>query len=187
MSCTARLHSRPVVKNPYSNCVLGTELFCTKIAPRGGRRVCRKANRARRVRLGASPLRWARCERVITEAGGGAGGGAGGVRARPGARTRRVPSPCGPRPSAAPARRGPPGARASQPGDRPPRAPVAPGSRGVMGGARGGRDGLAPGRAAGGFASWRAGVGGRRERRGGGAAGEGAAHDLGGATPGREP
>ena len=75
MSCTGHLHSSPLVKDPYSNCVLGTELFCTQIPTNRGRRVCMKANRARRVRLGAAPLGWARCAWVITGAGGCAGGG----------------------------------------------------------------------------------------------------------------
>ena len=39
MSCTGHLHSSPLVKDPYSNCVLGTELFCTQIPTNRGRRV----------------------------------------------------------------------------------------------------------------------------------------------------
>jgi len=73
--CTDRARSSPIVKNPYPNCVLGMELFCTRVPTNRGRRVCMKAHRARRVRLGASPLGWARCAWVITGVGGSAGGG----------------------------------------------------------------------------------------------------------------
>ena len=49
MSCTGHLHSSPLVKDPYSNCVLGTELFCTQIPTNRGRRVYEG------VRCNASP------------------------------------------------------------------------------------------------------------------------------------
>ena len=131
-----------------------------------------KANRARRVRLGAAPLGWARCAWVITGAGGCAGGG----QALYGLGQGPVLAVAPPR--AAPAVGGPgvsqPSLCAGIPAGRPTaRAPVAPGGRGMMGGV-GGPGRIRPGsrrgrirQLAGG--SWRA------------ARGEGgAAHDLGG-------
>jgi hypothetical protein len=45
MSCTDRLHTSPIVKDPYSNCVLGTERLHGWHPPNDGRRVCVEVRR----------------------------------------------------------------------------------------------------------------------------------------------
>jgi hypothetical protein len=139
-SCTDRLHTNHIVENPCSNCVLGTELFCTNPPPQGGRRVYEKANQPGPVGSGWVARR--RGGRGAGEGSSGTGAGAGGagdVRARPGARTRRDPSLRGPLPPADPPASRPvrrAGAPAGRPTARGPAAPRDPGGR--TGGAGGG-------------------------------------------------
>ncbi|KAJ5223211.1 uncharacterized protein N7469_009451 [Penicillium citrinum] len=103
-----------------------------------------KANRARRVRLGAAPLGWARCAWVITGAGGCAGGG----QAMYGLGQGPVLAVAPPR--AAPAVGGPgvsqPSLCAGIPAGRPTaRAPVAPRGSGDDGRRGGGPGRIRPG------------------------------------------
>ena len=79
--CTDRLHTNYIVKHPYSNCVLGTELFCTKSPPQRGRRVYEEANQPGPVGSG-----W-----VVRRRGGrGAGEGSSGTGGRRGRGRRRT-------------------------------------------------------------------------------------------------
>ena len=182
-SCTDRLHTSYIVKNPYSNCVLGTELFCTNPPPQRGRRVYEKANQPGPVGSGWVVRR--RGGRGAGEGSSGTGGGAGGagdVRARPGARTRRGPSLRGPLPPAVPPASWPV-RRAGAPAGRPtaggPAAPRDPGGGQAARGPRGEPGGR--------LASWRAGVG-RAARPARGVVGKGAANDVGpGASGGQGP
>ena len=88
MSCSDHLHTSPIVKDPYSNCVLGTERLHGWHPPNDGRRVYERHTGPVRVWLGSAPPRQGPCGWAV---GGGSDAQGMSVRVRPGARTRRDP------------------------------------------------------------------------------------------------
>jgi hypothetical protein len=88
MSCTDRLHTSPIVKDPYSNCVLGTERLHGWHPPNDGRRVYERHTGPVGFWLGSAPPRRGPCGWAV---GGGSDAQGMPVRVRPGARTRRDP------------------------------------------------------------------------------------------------